>query len=586
MKNYHKNIKITPHQKAEELGFASLLATLLVMSVVLVVVGGLSGLTVIEQKVTRNSVRSAQAYYAAESGIEDSVYRLIKGKNYLATNSLAVGEAETSISISGAGSVKTIRAEGEQSERFRNLQVSLNVGQEAVSFYYGVQVGEGGLIMQNNSGVQGSIYSNGPVQGANGASISGDIWVASTPSSADQQSILTNADFPFGQSAPRVDIAQSFIPAISDRLIKVSLYLRKSGSPANKSVRILADSGGQPSKSMITPGAYGTLSASQVSALGYGWVEITMTDPPWLEAGTKYWILVDSSADGGNYYISGEDSTDSYAAGSGKYSPNWNASAPVWTDINGDLNFRAMLGGTANGLTQVSVGGNAHAHSISNCTIAGDAYYQAISGSAVGGTSYPGSVDPANENMPISAANINDWRAEAASGGTISGDYILNAGAIGSLGPKKIEGNLTISNGGDLTVIGTIYVTGNINIYNNAKVRLGSGYTDYSGAVLTDGAISVSNNSVFYTNPGVFLLFLSTRAGDAVNIANNTDTVIFYATQGSVNVSNNATLKEVVAYRITLNNNSRIIYDSGLASMHFSSGSGGIWEINSWSEVP
>ncbi len=568
-----------------QFGFASLLATILVLSVVLVVVGSLSGMTLIEQKIARNSVRSAQAYYAAESGVEDSIYRLIKGKAYLASNNLEVGESTASVNISGAGSTRTILVNGEQSERFRNLQVSLNVGQSAVSFYYGVQVGEGGLIMQNGSGVEGSIYSNGPVQGSNGASITGDVWVASTPSAVDQQSISADTEFNFGQAVPKVDIAQSFIPSVTDRLIKVSLYLRKQGSPTNKTVRILADAGGRPSRSMISAGAYGTLQASQITG-SFGWVDIVLNTPPNLEAGTRYWILVDSSADGANYFISGLDSTDAYVNGTGKHCSNWNTSSPGWTESGGDFSFKALLGGTANGLISVAVGGNAHAHSIINSTIAGDAYYQQISGSTVGGTAYPGSEDPGNENMPVSEANVNDWKAEASSGGTYSGNYVLNAGAVGSLGPKKILGDLTVSNSADLTITGTVYVTGNINIYNGAKIRLGAAYTDYSGVVLADGTINVSNNCVFYTNPETYLLFLSTKTGDAINIANNTNTVVFYATEGNINVSNNATLKEVTAHQITLNNNSHIIYESGLASMKFSSGSGATWEINSWEEVP
>jgi hypothetical protein len=104
---------------------------------------------------------------------------------------------------------------------------------------------------------------------------------------------------------------------------------------------------------------------------------------------------------------------------------------------------------------------------------------------------------------------------------------------------------------------------------------------------LTDGSVSVSNNCVFYTNgAGTYLMILSTKAGGAINISNNANTVIFYASAGTVDIANNATLKEVTAYQINLSNGAQIIYESGLASAKFSSGSGASWAIADWQEVP
>lgn len=568
-------------------GFAALLAMVIVLSTALVVIGSVNLMTVTEQKIIKNSFRSAQAYYTAETGVEDSVYRLIKGKNYLASNSLDVTSGSAAINISGSGSQKTITVSGQQDNRFRNLKAVLNVSTEEVSFYYGVQVGEGGLTMSNNSQVQGSIYSNGPIQGANGATLTGNVWVASIPADVNQQSTVVNADFIFGQSGNPIDAAQSFTPSTSDKIIKISLYLKKAGSPTDKTVRLLTDNGNKPSKTLVGSGSYGTLISSQISQSNYGWVDVTLNTPTNLQSGVKYWIVVDTSADANNYFFWGKDSTDVYSGGTGQYSPNWNASSPVWTADNGDLAFKAWLGETPNSLNSVAVGGSAHANTISSCAIAGDAYFQSISGSTVGGIQHPASPDPAMENMPISNANINDWKTQAEAGGIFNGNYNLTNGAVASLGPKKIVGNLTLSNNADLTLTGTVYVTGTINISNGGKLRLGTGYGDNSGVILTDGQISVSNNAVFYANgAGSYIMILSTKSGTAITIANNANTVIFYANQGAVDISNNAILKEVTAYQISLSNGAQIIYESGLASAKFSSGSGATWSIDEWRETP
>lgn len=568
-------------------GFAALLATMIVLSIVLIVVSSLSLVTIIEQKISANTVHSAQAYYAAESGIEDSLYRLIKNKNYYASNSLEVGTGNATITISNGVSQKNILVTGEKNSRARSLQIKINTGGQSTSFYYGAQVGEGGLVMDNSSEVQGDVFSNGSIQGNITAVITGDAWVANKGLIPDQQSLTNNADFTVGQANPAIDAAQSFIPASSGNLIKVSLLLKKVGAPASKTVRILNDNNGSPSKTLSASGAYGTLNTGQINDSYYSWIDIYLNSAATLQAGTKYWISIDSSLNSGDYLLWGENSSDSYSGGTGKYSLNWNAKTPVWFSADGDLAFKSWFGQANTFLNQVQVYANAHANTISNSTISGDAYYQTLYNSTVIGNKYPNSADPTEENTPVSQEMIDGWKVEAEAGGTINGDYILDGGEIGSLGPKKIIGNLTVSNGGDLTVKGTIYVTGNINLYNNALVRLDSNYGDYSGAIVTDGMVNVSNGCVFHgVGDNSYLLIISNLSGQAINLNNNSDTALFCAPNGTITVNNNAVLKELTAKQIHLNNGAKVIYEDGLASVLFSAGAGGSWAITNWEEVP
>lgn len=585
----HSRILISKNNRRQDAGFAVIFSTLATLIVVLIIISGAALSAILEQKIAGNITRSAQAYYAAESGIEDSVYRIISNKNYQAVNNLTINAANAAINITDiGGNQKKILVNGEHASRFRNLQVLLNTGSDAVTFYYGAQVGEGGLDMGNNSAVEGSVYANGNVQGANGADITGDVWVGNAPVSPDQQNQIADADYPIGQASPIIDAAQSFTAANNGKLVKISLYLKKNGSPTNKTVRLLTDNNGSPSKTLAAAGAYGTLSAAQVSQNNYSWIDIALNTPPTIAAGAKYWIALDSSLDSGNYFTLGKNSADSYAGGTGKYSPNWSASTPVWSLTNGDFGFKTWLSATQNYLDNVNVGGDAHAATINDCAINGDAYYQTINQSTVNGNIFPGSPNPGLEELPISDANIIDWKNEAEAGGIINDSFIIDAGAVASLGPTKITGNLTVSNNAELTIIGTIYVAGNINIFNGGTVRLGENYGATSGVVVTDSQITINNNAVFYGNgDNSYILFLTTASGSsAISIANNTNAALFYASQGAINIANNATLKEATAYRIILQNGAKIIYESGLASAKFSSGAGGSWSFDGWEEVP
>ena len=570
-------------------GFAAILSAMIVMSIILIVIAGLSLTTIIEQKISKNIVQSAQAYYSAESGIEDSLYRLIKNKDYSSSNNMAVEGGNAAITIIDEGNNnKNILARGSVNSRWRSLQIKLDVGAQGASFYYGVQVGEGGLSMNNNSKVIGSIYSDGSIQGSNGAEITGDAWVANKALTLSQQSLANNSDFIFGQASPMIDAAQSFTPSISGNLIKISLLLKKFSSPTNKTVRILTDNNGYPSKALVNSNSYGTLNTSQLDNSSYAWVDVALNAPAVLQAGTKYWILVDSALDEDNYLFWGKDSTDSYGNGTGQYSQNWNAGSPVWSSAGGDIAFKTWFGSSNNFLDNVSVGGNAHANTITDSVVSGDAYFQTLSNTTVAGTQYPGSPDPAIASLPLSDSVISGWKTEAEAGGIITGDYTVDAGAVQTLGPKKIIGNLTVSNSGDLTISGTLYVTGNINIFNNAEVRLGSNFDQYSGAIVNDGTINVSNGGIFFGGAdGGYILMLSTKTGEAINIYNNANAAIFYAANGEINVGNNAQLKELTGYKISLSNGVKITYDSGLAAMQFSSGgTGGSWKITDWEEGP
>lgn len=144
-------------------GFAAFYITLLIMAVILGIAGSIFISTWGEQKISGNIVKSSQAYYIAEAGIEDALFRLSKNPEWVRntgiTYQLKVDEATTTVKVSGIiGGSRTITSEGNMKERFRKIEVAYEVSTEKVSFRYGAQVDEGGIIMDDNSQIEGNVF--------------------------------------------------------------------------------------------------------------------------------------------------------------------------------------------------------------------------------------------------------------------------------------------------------------------------------------------------------------------------------------------------------------------------------------------
>lgn len=245
--------------------------------------------------------------------------------------------------------------------------------------------------------------------------------------------------------------------------------------------------------------------------------------------------------------------------------------------VTGDL---IVASSTPTGsISDVSVGGNAYAHTLISCVITGDAFYASSNSCVVKGVAHPGSADQPSQPLPITNAQLADFKAQAAEGGVISGGYTLSNNKSATLGPKEITGDFSISNGATVTLTGTVYVHGSVSLGNNTTLTV-SPALGASGAVLiADGSISLSNGATSSGNgtPGSTLMLLSTAQNSAISVSNNAVSVIFYASNGTVSLSNNTHAKQITAYRLQLQNNATVEYDQGLQSQGFSNGPGGSW---------
>ena len=552
----------------------------------------------------QNASYSADAEKAtaiAEAGVDKALASLNKtGGSYNGEAETSFGNGSYSVTITSqdAGD-KLIQSTGyipnksnPKVKRVVKITASRGIG---TSFVYGIQVGEGGLELGNSNVITGSVYSNGSISGGNENNITGDVWVAGGPAgSPDQETDCTDSncqDFIFGKVVngnSQLDVAQSFQPTSTGSLNKVSLKLYKVGNPPDITVRITADDNGKPAKNSVL--ATGILYSSLVTANppGFGFVDITFNTLPNIIENTTYWILVDTSADSGNFWVWQNDLAQTYTRGSPAWSPNWNTGNPTWNSVNGDLSFKTIMGG---GITSITggnnfvVGGSVHANTISSLAIGQDAYYQTISNSTVGGVSQPGSADPPPKVFPISDANVADWKNQ------VDKPEITTVGDITScfstLGPIKIVGNVSFNSNCSVVIKSPIWITGNLILNSNNILELDPIYGTTSGVVVVDGTVTLgSNNRLQGTGLGSSLLMvLSTydsmaNGGISAIVINNTgNNGVYYASKGIVEPGNNNTYKELTAWGIKLINNSTINYETGLSSTLFSSGPSGTYSL-------
>lgn len=259
--------------------------------------------------------------------------------------------------------------------------------------------------------------------------------------------------------------------------------------------------------------------------------------------------------------------------------------------INGNAHAHQIdtlitVGAGAYGQTMdnITVTGNVFMNSISNCVVGGNAFYTTKTACTITGTEntpYPGEPDPPPIALPITDDQINGFKNEAEAGGIIVGDYTVPINQTYTLGPKKITGALVVSQNAALVLTGTIWVVGNITTSNNSKIELDAAYGNNSEVMVSDAIIDVVNNTQFVkADVNSYIMMLTTRPGDgSFRVANNSDALIAYASAGEVIVLQNAILREVTGWKIRLNENAAVTYESGLANVNFSGGPGGSWRI-------
>jgi fibronectin-binding autotransporter adhesin len=578
-------------------GAAMMILVIFFVLISLTILIGIVTPTVREFKVASNMFSSKKAYFLAESGSEDAFYRIKNGKQISTSETLTIGSDTTVTNISTNGNSKVIDSTGDSTSNERKNSISLTTG-AGIAFNYGLQSGNGGVTIDGGSTVTGNIYSNGSIN-AISASITGSAIAADSASlTADQSNespLVPDSSISFRNLSASQDFAQSFQLSTSASINKVQFYIKKVGAPSDATIRLVTDSSGSPSTNTIPIGTV-TLSSGQVTT-NYGWVTAVFSSYPSLMPNTKYWVIIDNST---------QKSTDYYVIGGNTNYANGTAKTGVysgsWVDTNLDGYFRVYTGGITS-----QIGGASYVGGVTIGTgSVGDAWASVVKGASVAGNLYcttgtnnnkscnTSKGSPPSMPMPFSESNISEWKSDAESGGTITGNYTIGW-AGGTLGNKKITGNLTVNGGGTLTLNGPLWVVGSVTVTAGGRIKLPSNYAKNSETIVSDGIVSISGGgSAGSGSSGSYLFIVSTSkcpndsgcsGASAISVTGGAGAIAVDAQYGNVALSGGASLNAVVGNSISATGGSNITYDQGLASPSFVSGPSGGWNISSWKET-
>lgn len=595
-------------QCGDKRGAVMLITVLMFLVLGVIMVVGLSFVVTKDLRNTSSSLQSKMNYFVSEAATEDVLYRLKNGVTVTNTTILSIGSSTATTTISDVGNAKVITTEsGDVNNLKKHVQAKVILG-SGVAFNYGIQVGNGGLNITGGSSITGNVYSNGSIMGGAGIHINGSAIAASAGPGIFVDQFNTTPTIPpysisFNVDTTKRDFAQSFTSGTTSAISKISLYIKKAGSPGNFTVNLKNDNSGVPGTTILSTAS---LNASLVST-NYGWVDMVFASNPTLVSGTKYWVTITGTAkkNSTDYYTVGANSA--YASGDAKLGTSggvWNATTPSGLDgyfqfyvgnqpsqIKGYEGDYLYVGTTANDI--------AWAPSITFIRPSGKIYCQTATNIYGGKTCDAGSAAKGNPPalpMPVSQSNIDDWHAEALAGGTYTGDYAVHwNGAI--LGPKVITGNLTVDGGGTLTLTGTVWVKGYITVSGGGRVALSSSYGHNSGIIITDKYANISGDGQFSGSGtvGSYPVIVSSSIcpnttpcaanNSAISLTGGSGAVVLTAPFGKVNVVGGSACKAINGDSVYISGGGNVTYETGIADMSFKSGPSGGYEITSWKET-
>ncbi len=125
----------------------------------------------------RNTSKSLNAFYAANSGVEEAFYRLNHGSTNPGSFAIAVGAGSSAqVEISGTGDQRTIEAIGKYKNLVRKIKTEVVKTTIDSPFQYAIQAGNGGLEFTKKADIVGDIYSNGDIAATKSVNVGGSVF--------------------------------------------------------------------------------------------------------------------------------------------------------------------------------------------------------------------------------------------------------------------------------------------------------------------------------------------------------------------------------------------------------------------------
>ncbi len=591
-------------------GYVMLVTSVVFMLVSLIISFGLTTPIIKQLLSTKDIWGAKQSYYLSEAGIEDVMFRL-KDSTYnskLSTEEmLSINDYETITTIStdtltGNKMIKTSESNYGGYKRKIGAEVTQS---EGVSFNYGIQTGNGGFFITGGSQVIGNIYSNGDIIGGAGVRITGSAIAAAGglgifKDQSNEIPLPPPSGITFNNTGNTRDFAQSFRPSTTSPINRISIYIKRTNWPSNFTVKLMTDNGGVPGTQIAST----VLNTNNVST-NYGWVDLVFTSSPVLNSGTNYWFVIVGDTK------SGKTSTNTYTVGANTAytlgSAKVGTAGGVWNNTNPtglDSYFSLYLGSSpaqiwGNEGDYMYIGSTSTdivwSSTVKHISTPGTIYCQYGELNANGKVCNTSRSNPSTLPMPVSQANIDQWKSEALSGGSTT---TLNIGwAGGTIGNKKITGNLTVSGGGTLIVTGTLWVEGYITVSGGGKIKLSPSLGQNSAVILTDKYAQINGGGNFEGSgtPGSYPVLVSTSVcpsttpctdnNSAISLSGGAGAVILIAPFGKISINGGSGARAVTGDSIYISGGGVVTYETGLAELSFSSGPSGGWSIDGWGEL-
>ena len=169
-------------KKPNEKGMISMIMMLFVSAVVLTISVSVASLAMGEMKMAKNGVASVEkTFYIAESGLNIALYRLFSDPSP-GSYTIDVDGVEVAVEVllnPGESYQRIVRVKATTPDnKVRRVQAIVDTDSFGVALDYAVQGGDGGITMENNSVIEGDVYSNGNIVAENNSYIQGEVWAA------------------------------------------------------------------------------------------------------------------------------------------------------------------------------------------------------------------------------------------------------------------------------------------------------------------------------------------------------------------------------------------------------------------------
>ncbi len=282
--------------------------------------------------------------------------------------------------------------------------------------------------------------------------------------------------------------------------------------------------------------------------------------------------------------------------------------------VYGDI----ISSGSSGSVIGIHATGSVWAHAIGSSSsyatqIDKDAYYQIIANNVtVTGTLHSGSSDQSTTTLPISDSMITKWESDATDGTTLTSSWcdtyssgVCTITADKTIGASVIPFDLIlkgVGNGTTLTVSGPVWIKGNFTIQNKGEIKIASSLGNSNVPIIADkttdragsGIVSAEQGATFTgsgsTNSWVFIISQNNSAetggtNTAFSMSQGSSALVIYAAHGLLTLNQSAQVESATAYKISLSQSSKVIYDRNLSNVIFTSGTATAFSIISWQQI-